>query len=360
MRRGRTLIFLILIVVVLGVGALALPSLLGGLTATPTPVSVQVYYAVQAFLPGDPITEDKLSTYSLAQDQVAGVMFTAEEKDQLIGQIAKVAIDQGTLITSGLVAPPGAVTDIGGPQWASIIPAGKTAVAIPISRLAAVAYGVADGAHVNLMACFAMIDVDPSFQTQLPNGTATVLGPNGAKIDEMPGISLSVAPAGEGTSTQGRTEVEPAFQLGIYVVPSEAQRPRVVCQMMLQDVTVLRLGNFSLEPSSAAANAATPTPLPNQQSVQTVTLAPDIITLIVSPQEAVALAYMVVTNTPMYLTLRNPTDPARQVTEAATLQFLLSQFNIPVPVKLAYALTPRTDVLFLPFLPNDVVTVPAQ
>jgi len=360
MRRGRTLIFLVLILVLLGIAVVALPSMLRNLTATPTPVAVQVYYASQAFRPGDPITEDKLATYSLAQGQVAGVMFTVEEKGQLIGQIAKVSIDQGTLITSGLVAPPGATTDIGGPQWASVIPATKNAIAIPISRLTSVAYGVADGAHVNLTACMLMVDVDPSFQTVLPNHTATVLGPSGDKLADMPGISLQVVPGGVDASSQGRTEVEPAFQLGIYVVPSEPQRPRLVCQMILQDVMVLKLGNFSLQPASVAANAATPTPLPNQQGAQNTVVAPDIITLIVSPQEAVVLTYMVYANIPMYLTLRNPTDPARQVTESATLQFLLSQFNIPVPVKLAYALTPRLDILSLPFLPNDVVTVPAQ
>ena len=104
MRRGRTLIFVVLILAVLVLAAITLPSILSGLTATPTPVSVQVYYAAQTFRPGDPITEDKLATYSLAQDQVAGVMFTLDEKTQLIGQIAKVSIDQGTLITSGFIA----------------------------------------------------------------------------------------------------------------------------------------------------------------------------------------------------------------------------------------------------------------
>ena len=40
-------------------------------------------------------------------------------------------------------------------------------------------------------------------------------------------------------------------------------------------------------------------------------------------------------------------------TEAATLQFLLSQYNIPVPAKLPYALQPRIDALTSPSLPND-------
>ena len=54
----------------------------------------------------------------------------------------------------------------------------------------------------------------------------------------------------------------------------------------------------------------------------------------------------------------DPSDLSRLATEAATLQFLLSQYNIPVPAKLPYALEPRLDVLTAPILPND--SPPAQ
>jgi len=39
---------------------------------------------------------------------------------------------------------------------------------------------------------------------------------------------------------------------------------------------------------------------------------------------------------------------------------LLSQYNIPVPAKLPYAMQPALTTLTSPFLPNDIVTVPAQ
>ena len=128
--------------------------------------------------------------------------------------------------------------------------------------------------------------------------------------------------------------------------------------MIMQNIQVLKLGTFPLNADSVAANAATPTPhAANEQPQASSTPAPDIVTLVVSPQEAVVLTYMVYTNTPLYLTLRNGNDGARIDTESATLQFLLSQYNITIPVKLAYSLTPRVDVLSLPFLPNDIVTV---
>ncbi len=75
-----------------------------------------------------------------------------------------------------------------------------------------------------------------------------------------------------------------------------------------------------------------------------------------SPQDAVTLQYMVYTNAQIMMTLRNPSDNSRLATEAATLQFLLSQYNIPVPAKLPYALQPRIDALAAPVLPGAGTT----
>ena len=355
MRRGRIFIFLALILLIgLIVAAVALPRILPMLRPTPTVTVYRVYYALQNISQGTLVTEDLLDVYTLPETSVADVMFTEQEKSGLVGQKAKNNIDQGSIITTGDVVPPETGLEAGGPPWASIIAASKNAITIPISRLASVGFGVADGAHVNVIACMLMVDVDPSYQGILPNHVAVAQAPVNVPPDGMPGISLGVKTQGD-PPYQGRTEVESAFQQPIYVIPSEPQRPRPVCQMVMQDVAVLRLGNFELNPSATAANQAVPTPQPGQQQAPRV--APDIVTLIVSPQEAVILTYMVYTNTPIYLTLRNSGDTSRQVTESATLQFLLSQLNITVPVKLAYSVTPRVDTLALPFLPNDVVTV---
>ena len=53
------------------------------------------------------------------------------------------------------------------------------------------------------------------------------------------------------------------------------------------------------------------------------------------------------------MSLRNVLDDSRVATEAATLQFLLSQYNIPVPAKLPYAVQPRIDDLSYPALPEE-------
>ncbi len=360
MRAARLLLFLLILAVVgLIVVLVALPRVLPLLTPpTPTPVvlTYQVYFAQQRIPQGTIISEEFLGTYVLPETSVAEVMFTVEEQGDLLGKKARRDIEQGSIVTAGDVAPPDQGLEVGGPPWANLIAAGKTAITIPIARLAAVGYGVADGAHVNVITCMLLVDVDPSFQTVLPNQVGTLVGPaTGAPPSEMPGVTVALSNPSGIPHYQGRTELEPSFNRGIYVIPSESQRPRPVCQMIMQDVVVLKLGNFPVSQTAQPVdpNQPTPTPAPSSQP----TPFPDIVTLIVSPQEAVVLTYLVYTNTPIYLTLRNTQDTLRQVTEAATLQFLLSQYNITPPVKLAFSLTPRIDSLSLPLLPNDVVTI---
>ena len=356
MRRGRILILLAVIVIIgLLVAVVVLPRVMPSLLgATPTPVDVQVYIASQDIPQGEQITEDRLGTRTLPQTVVTEDMFTVAEKDALLAKIAKYPLDNGVFITDSMVANPGESLETGGPQWASIIPVGMNAIAVPTSRLASVAFGVQDGSHVNITACMLVVDVDPSYQTTLPNHIGILTAPANLPPSSMPGISLGIATGSSDQPAQGRTEVEPAFQQGIYVIPSEPQRPRLVCQMILQDVQVLKLGTFDYRQQQATQQTTDPAA---QQQTPVDQQPPDIITLVVSPQDAVTLTYMIYANIPLNLTLRRSGDASRQATEAATLQFLLSQYNIPVPVKLAYGLTPRIDFLALPFLPNDIITV---
>lgn len=353
MRRGRILIFLLLIVVIgLAVAVVAVRMFLASRTPTvQAPVNVEVFVAGQNIPQGGKITEDEITTITLPQDKVTNVEYTLDKKaDLLNNKVAKYPLDQGVVITSSMVADASQAVSIAGPEWASLIPPGMTAISIPASRLSTVSFGITDGAHINLNACFLFVDVDPSFQTITPDLTASLTAtgfPQGA----LPILSLGVGATPGGAS--GRLELDSSLQQPFYLIPSEPQRPRVVCQTILQDVVVMKLGNFTLAPTNpqAAQQQA-------QQQQQTAAPAPDILTLIVSPQDADTLTYMVYTNAQIMMTLRNPSDQSRLATEAATLQFLLSQYNIPVPAKLPYALQPRIDKLAKPALLND--GVPAQ
>jgi pilus assembly protein CpaB len=357
MRRGRIFIFLALILIIgLAVVALVFRQFLLPTTPAVSPlesVTVQVFIAGQNIPQGEIITDDVLSTISIPQESVVSVMITADQRSELVGKTARYPIDQGVVITRTMVSD-GTVA-AGGPEWASQIPQGMTAISIPTSRLESVAFGVRDGAHVDVNACFLFIDVDPSYQTELPNHVSMLIAPgteaqSAEGSAQAPGITLGVT---NDIGIQGRTEVESAFQQGIYVIPSESQRPRLVCQMVLQNVAVLKLGTFDLP----QAQVVTEQPAEGEAQVAQAPEIPDILTLIVSPQDSVTLSYLVYGGAKITMTLRNVLDDTRVATEAATLQFLLSQYNIPVPAKLPYTMQPRIDSLLSPALP--IVTEPA-
>ena len=355
MRRGRILIFLVLIVVV-GLALLALVfTQFGGTPSAPTQAAfTDVFYAAQNIPQGTTITREMLGTFSIPPENVAEVMFTTGEESAIVGQTARFTLDQGTLITTSMVGS--GPVEISGPAWAVQIPSGMVAAAIPTNRLSLVGYGVNDGAHVNVNACMLFVDVDPAYQSALPNLTALVKG-TGFLEGQLPVLSAeAIVSIEDGThpTRQGRIELDPTLQQPFYIVPSEVQRPRLVCQMILQDVVVMKLGNFALQAPSTDPNA-TPSPAQAQQQA-----APDIVTLMVNPQDSISLNYFVYSGAMLSMSLRNPNDTSRFAAESATLTSMLTQYNISLPSKLPYASQPRIDLLQPPVLPNDIVTVQPQ
>ncbi|HSL43930.1 MAG TPA: hypothetical protein VK897_10905 [Anaerolineales bacterium] len=350
MRRGRILIFLVLIVII-GLALLYFAYTQFGRVAVGQPTEAamtEVYFAAQNIPQGTTITREMLGTFSIPPENVAEVMFTVGEEAALVDQTARFTLEQGVVITASMVGE--GPVEISGPNWAVQIPSGMVAAAIPTNRLALVGYGVNDGAHVNVNACMLFVDIDPAFQTILPNFTAILTGAF-APAEAPPTLSVGVAGGGE-TSRQGRVELDPTFQQPLYAVPSEAQRPRLVCQMILQDVVVLKLGNFNVQPAPTDPNA-TPSPAQAQQAAQQAN--PDIVTLMVNPQDSISLNYFVYSGAQLSLSLRNPNDTSRFAAESATLTSLLTQYNISLPSKLPYGVQPRVDVLVPPVLPNNTV-----
>ena len=115
-----------------------------------------------------------LGTFSIPPENVAEVMFESSEESALVGQTTRFTLDQGTLITASMVGS--GPVEISGPAWAVQIPSGMVAATIPANRLSLVGYGVDDGAHVNVNACMLFVDVDPAFQSALPNFTSVLTG----------------------------------------------------------------------------------------------------------------------------------------------------------------------------------------
>jgi pilus assembly protein CpaB len=78
------------------------------------------------------------------------------------------------------------------------------------------------------------------------------------------------------------------------------------------------------------------------------------VTLIVTPQDAVTLNYLMLSGAKLNIVLRSAGDPTRVDTEAVTLQFLMDQYRIPNPAKLPYGTEPRIDSFpdYIPMFPE--------
>jgi Flp pilus assembly protein CpaB len=368
MKRGRVFIYLALVIII-ALAALAgfffmkgkLPFIQPKATeATPQTIYVEIITAGQNINPGTPITEAMLSTIQIPETALVQGLFT--NKVDIIGLYAKYSISQGVPITDSMVSVTPGNVNLPGSTWAPFIPPGLTAVSIPVNRLSSVAFGIRDGDYVNIIITMLLVDVDPANQTILPNFSAVVNAPwtteNGSTL------TAQIASGGEGSKLGTVVQDEDLGQ-PIYAVPSEGQRPRQVTQMILQNIQVLHVGNFALpgetnfdslattttNTSNSANQEAQPTPAP--------VVRPDLITLMVTPDDANALVYLIYSGAKITLTLRNPNDPSEAVkSDAAMLEYLLTQYNIPIPAKLPYAPQPRVDSLQDPELPNDVVNTP--
>jgi pilus assembly protein CpaB len=246
------------------------------------------------------------------------------------------------------------------------IPRGMVAVSIPISQLSSVAYALQSGDHVNVISTILLADLDTDFQSKLPNMAGIVIAP-GTQGEEGPNyLTAQISGGSEGGNAVGKAEVVPGLGQTVYSMPSEPQRPRLVSQSLLQDVVVLKVGDFPLESQPSPE----PTPegeQPTDQQAQEAVAAPEkptVITLIVTPQDAITLNYLLYyqryLGAHLTLALRSAEDDSRVQTEAVTMQYLLEQYNIPVPAKLPYGIEPRLDNVQPPEPQNTQNQEPSQ
>ena len=369
MKRGRIFIYLALIIIIAVGGGTAYvlthraaankPSGTGA-QATPQIAYVDIITAGQNIPPGSAISDSMLSSMQIPASSLKQGEFT--NKADVINMYAKYTLSQGIPIIDAMIsATPGNV-NIPGSTWAPYIPQGLTAVSIPITRLSSAAYGIRDGDYVNIVVTMLLVDIDPTLQSILPDLSATVNTP-GVTSTGVQSLTLQIASGGDAAKV-GYTDTDPTLNQPLYLVPSEGQRPRMVTQTILQKVQVLHMGSFPLPGEAGNAQfssetAATATPVPGQQTTAVVITNPDVVTLMVTPQDANTLVYLIYSGAKINLTLRNPNDQDKIVqTDAVTLEYLLTQYDIPVPAKLPYSSQPRVDTLTDPKLPNDAVPTP--
>jgi Flp pilus assembly protein CpaB len=375
MRRARVLI-LFAIILLLGAAALYLIISRGGgddAQADVTPEGVIpsdivfVAIAAQDIARGTRIPDDGIVMSRMPANMVVETMISGPDEEgirsRVVDRIARQDIGRGVPITEKMLTDSSGDLLAGGSDAALAIPPGFTAISMPIDRLTGVAYAMRDGDTVDVLVTMMLVDVDPDFQSILPNFSTIIAASGGT--EEFPAPSLTGAvqsfeEEGGDRFPLGKVEEEEETGQLFHLIPQEDQRPRVVTQRLVENARVLHVGTFALDDEQAASQAAAtqegvgaPPPPEGQQAAVIESKPPDIITLIVTPQEALALNWAMKTGTHMTLTLRAPNDTEATETTSVTLQYLIESYDITIPTKLPYAQQPPLEDLVTPRLPND-------
>ena len=341
-KSGGRIIILVALILILLVGAVYVwLQMQGGQNAESpqTPEAgamVDIVITTQAIPRGAEITQAALMTIQYPEaNLVQGTFIT--DVNAVIGSRAKYDLDPGVPLTPSVLIPP-----TGGSVASFDVPKDFVALPVPVDSLTAVANALAPGDHVMVVGCMLLVDIDPDWQSRLPNAFAQEVP---AKAGELNFSNTTILTAKDLGVLQGRVQGDGSLNMPTYVVPSESQRPRLVCQTVIQDAVVLRVGNY-VEPQIAQV---TPTAVPEGEApVTPAESTNDSVTLVVSPQDAVSMNYMMLAGIRLNMALRNPNDTNPIVTDAVTQQYLMEQKNIPLPAKLPYALEPRVDSIANP------------
>ena len=374
MRRGRLLI-LVAIILLLGVAAafLFLRRAGGGsggaVQATPAALDRQnVVIAAQDISRGAVIPENGVILAPFPADAVVETMITGDVT-QVIGRYARQDIARGLPVTTGMITDE-AGDLLGTGSTASVaIPPGYTAIAVPMNRLSGVAYALRDGDRVDVIGTMLMVDLDADFQTILPNSSMILLGNNTAPLtgyacQEVKASEKGLECINPEPPPFARVDTEETTGTQLYAKPAESQRPRLVTQRLVENATVLHVGSFPVpgaeSQAAIGAQAAAPVGAPPQTTPQASTgpKAPDIVTLIVTPQDALTINWAMKSGVDLVLTLRGPKDDTTTETTSVTLNYLVENYNITVPSKLPYGIEPRLSTPIKPVLPNDQAAAP--
>ena len=339
MRIGRVLLMvgLVLFIGALAVGGFmwwqsrsqpAAPSELeGGTPLPPPPVMTQIVVAAQSIPRGIVIKEDANAVVirNWPVDAVPAGAIT--DLEGVYGRVSRADVVLGMPILEDMLAGEAWDTGETGSDAALRVPPGKVAYAIPAARYSSAAWALQPGDHVDVILSLLVAELDEEFQTVLPN-SATCMPP----LPEG-GCPLTV---------DGRLEILASGML-VNLTPSEAQRPRLVTQLTVQDVPVLQVGDWVLPEEIVAEGEVVPiaeepvegeaTPPPPPPAVKPLTLA-------VTRQDAMVLEFAQSVGARFTFVLRSAGDTEPDETESVTLEYLMEQYAIELPPKLPYGVTP--------------------
>jgi Flp pilus assembly protein CpaB len=300
-------------------------------TATPI-LFVDVVIAVQELARGTIIPPNAVALRPFPEQSVPFNAVT--DLEDVIGKTARTDIFREEPLLSTMVVDNFTSLARVGSDAAAILPSGLRAIPVPIDRLTSVAYGVQDGDRVDVIISLLFVGIDEEFQSIVPNQVTLYTQAEDGTIQLLDAI-------------EGRLD---STALGPVIVgPSERQRPRLVTQMTIQDALVVHVGNFPADGRFIGV-PPTPTPVPfdpnDPNQVQTTPQPtptperPDIITLGVSPQEAVIIAYLIESRIPLTLALRPVNDTSRNPTSEVSLDYIMTTYGIELPARQPFSIEP--------------------
>jgi len=322
-------------------------------TITPIPM-VELVIAVQQIPRGFTIPPNAVTTRRWPEESApASAIFDVEA---VIGKKARTDIfREQPILTNMLVEDLSNLANVGS-DAAAVLPNNRVAVSVPMDRITSVAYAIQPGDRVDVMVTLLFVDIDPVFQSIEPNNV-TIVDPE--TLQSLLAIN-------------GR--FDGAFNIGggvtksVVVGPSEPQRPRMVTQRTVQEALVVWVGNFPID-GRLFKVVPTPSPVPTadpdaegggttrQNATQAPTPVPprpDIITLAVSPQDAVVLTWMMEARLPITFALRSATSTSQVPTEPVNLQYITDTFRIDIPGRLDYSIEPAPDSIRQLFIGNRI------
>jgi len=335
-------------------------------TPTPTPM-VRFESVVIADRPlpvGERLREDLLTTERRPTSNIAlqgGYTFT--DTEQLIGQIVKTDIALGQAILAPMIALDPTDLAATGSDIALYVDQGLVAVAFPIDQYSGAAYAMRPGDMVDVLMSMPVVELDPEYNTKLPNVTQ--------RVDELAlaeGRDFLFPPA-----LEGRLElVEPLNLVGEVSGPlseddedKSTQVPRRITQLTIQQAEVVWVGTWQdpVELERQAAQAAaqaelaavnsdlpvpTPTPLPIRLEAE-----PDVVILSLSAQDALALKWSLERGLDIDLVLRSPNDTTVFATNSVSLPVLVDNGALRIPEKNEFGVDPSLYKLDFPTLDEE-------
>ncbi len=374
MRRGRVFILFALILLV---GAVAAFLVLGGagtdepdVVAVATPIGeAEIVIAAQNIARGSLIPPEAVITSPFPADYKVETML--DDPGQVIGKRARMDIARGVPITENMITDEAGDLLPVGSDASIAIPQGFTAIAMPMDRFSGVAFAIREGDQVDVLVSLLLVDLDTEFQSELPNEGMFLFSSDGellnavtCRVVESNDAGELVCGASERPPTIGLLQFDDVSGQDFYAGPSGPQRPRLVTQRLISSATVLGVGDFPLEQAeqlvtvvAVAEEEGVGAPAGGQaqgaEVEQPVIKPPDIITLIVTPQDALALNWAINGGLDLTLTLRSPNDPTPELdTDSVTLQFLIDNYDIAIPSKLPYGTEPRLTTKDFEFPPD--------